>query len=446
MSNPLTVLAQGSYELGRSLLDAGKVSEAALIFKKTLLLDPLAVDAALALGHCLYQQAAYDEAVALYDRLLAEKPHHAALWNNRGTALLALCRHDEAAASYRRAVTLEPHWHDSWIALATCCQALAEYVLAEEICIAVIAAVPEHAEAHWNRALLLLLKGEYSVGWREYEWRWQKRGFTSPRRDFAQPRWQGESLVGKTILIHAEQGFGDTLQFCRYVPLVATLGGRVIFECQSPLVTLMKGLAGQVTVVAMGEPLPDFDLQIPLLSLAGLFATTVDTVPAAVPYLDIPPERQQHWQRLVAGDDGFKVGICWAGKTYPDPLRSCPVAAVQELAGIAGVSWYSLQVGWQQPLPFAMTDVTGAITDFADTAALIAQLDLVISIDTATAHLAGALAVPTLVMLPYAADWRWLTAQNYSPWYPTVQLIRQKSFGDWQSVIKRIQRMDKLNV
>lgn len=268
----------------------------------------------------------------------------------------------------------------------------------------------------------------------------EKRGFTSPRRDFLQPRWHGEPASGKTILIHAEQGFGDTLQFCRYVQLVAARGLRVIFECHPPLVTLMESLAGgKVSVVAMGEPLPSFfDLQVPLMSLPLIFDTTLETIPETVPYLTPSRERLPHWQCQIPEKDSLKIGLCWAGKSYPDPGRSCPVELLAPLAETRGVSWYSLQTGWKDALPFPMIDLTCHIRDFGDTAALISQLDLVITVDTAVAHLAGALGKPACLMLPYAPDWRWMLEREDSPWYPTMRLFRQQKAGDWESVIQRI--------
>lgn len=431
-------MSRDIHELGMTLLQAGKVREAAFQFSKALGLAPGFADASLCLGHCLHLLGKFEEAVEVYDRALRISPDIVTVWNNRGNALLELCRYDEAVESYSRALKLAPDLHDARVALATCYQALGQFAKAQAVCDAVLNADSGHAEAHWNRALLLLLNGEYQEGWREYEWRWQKRNFTSPHRNFPQPRWQGEPAVGKTILIHAEQGFGDTLQFCRYISLVAARGMRIIFECHPPLVTLMKDMTGVAGVIPMGRPLPPFDLHVPLLNLPLIFDTTVATIPDEVPYLAPPAERLPFWRRLVPDEGRLKVGLCWAGKAYPDPRRSCPATLLAPLAVIEGVSWYSLQPGWKETLPLPMNDLTGHINDFGDTAALVAQLDLVITVDTAVAHLAGALRKPTILMLPYAPDWRWMRDRDDSPWYPSMRLFRQVRPDSWQDVVQRV--------
>jgi hypothetical protein len=438
LSSTHTEIANSIHELGISLVQAGRIRDAAFQFRKALVIMPDLTDAHLCLGHCLHLQGNYEDAVAVYDHLLQISHDLVAAWSNQGNSLMELCRFEEAASCYAHALEKAPGLHDVRVALATCYQALGKLDEAMVACNQVLATAPEHAEAHWNRALLLLLSGEYREGWCEYEWRWQKRNFTSPPRNFPQPLWRGEAINGRTVLVHAEQGFGDTLQFCRFVPLFANLGARVIFECPAPLVSLMANLSDDLLVVQMGEPLPAFDLHVPLLSLAGVFNTTVDGIPGVVPYLHPPVDRLTFGQDLISNDDNLRVGLCWAGKTYPDPLRSCPEGLLAPLADIAGISWYSLQTGWDKPLPLPITDLTSHIRDFSDTAALIYQLDLVITIDTAVAHLAGALGKPTWVMLPYAPDWRWMMGRDDSPWYPTMRLFRQNQAGDWGDVIERM--------
>lgn len=424
---------------GLSLIQTGTLAEAEAHFRQALALAPDHPDALLCLAHCLHADSAYDAALNLYDRLLKVNPSSAAAWNNRGNTLLAMSRFEEAIDSYQRALSFNPSLHDARIALATCCQATGEYGLAMAECETVLQAAPDHAEAHWNRSLLLLLKGDYANGWHEYEWRWRKRDFTSPHRNFPQPRWQGENPAGKTVLIHAEQGFGDTLQFCRYVPLVAAAGAAVIFECHPPLVPLIEQLDDRVRVVPMGQQLPPFDLHSSLLSLPLLCGTTLETVPAAVPYLAPPTNRLPRWQALIPKSDTLKVGICWAGKAYPDPRRSCPPEELAPLATIPGVSLYSLQVGWDRSqLPERVHDLTAHLHDFADTAAFVSQLDLIVTVDTAVAHLAGALGKPTFVLLPFVPDWRWLLDRSDSPWYPTMRLFRQTARKSWDEVIGKV--------
>lgn len=426
-----TEIAGELYAVGIRLLQVGKTREALFQFQKALDIAPDFSDAALALGHCLHILRKYQEAVAVYDRLLTVDPSLAVAWNNQATILLELCRYEEARASFTRALELDPALHDARVALATCCQALGLVEEALAACDAVLAEVPEHAEAHWNKSLLLLLNGDYQHGWREYEWRWKKRNFTSPLKTFIQPSWHGEAVAGKTVLIHAEQGYGDTLQFCRYLPLVVQRGARVIFECHPPLVRLMECLAENTDVVAMGQQLPPFDLHVPLLSLPLIFGTTVETIPADLPYLIPPADQLSSWRDLLPDESCCKVGLCWAGKSYPDPGRSCPVELLSPLAEINGVSWYSLQMGWRDAVPLRLNDLTGHIRDFGDTAALISRLDLVVTIDTAVAHLAGALGKPTWLLLPSAPDWRWMRERNDSPWYPSMRLFRQSVNGGW---------------
>lgn len=433
-------IARELYVLGMSVLHLGKAREAAFQFRKALGIAPDFSDASLALGHCLHELGEYEEALSVYDRLLKADPLLVAAWNNQGTTLLEVCRYAEAAASYARALELAPDLHDAGVAMATCYQALGRVEEALAACDAVLAADPGHAEAHWNKGLLLLLSGDYRTGWQEYEWRWQKRNFTSPLRHFPQPRWQGEPAAGKTILVHAEQGFGDTLQFCRYIPLVAARGARVVFECHPPLAALMKGLTGVAEVIPMGRPLPEFDLHVPLLSLPLIFDTTLETIPAAIPYLKPPTNRLPLWRSITADDNRFKVGLCWARKPFPDPDRCCPPDVLSVLQGIAGISFYSLQVGYSEGAKpdLQLIDLTAQLHDFADTAALVSCLDLVISVDTAVAHLAGALGKECWILLTTAPDWRWLLERQDSPWYPTMRLIRQDRPEAWEDVVQRV--------
>jgi hypothetical protein len=290
-----------------------------------------------------------------------------------------------------------------------------------------------------------LLLGDYPNGWRGYETRWRiPESF--PPRDFRQPVWDGSDISGKTVLLHAEQGFGDTIQFCRYAPLVAERGATVIVECQPPLAALLQTLAGVKQVVPRGEPLPDFDLQCPLLGLPLRFGTTVETTPARVPYLHADEQRVARWREKIGQGDGLRVGIAWAGAAGygNDQRRSLTLSSFAPLAQIEGIRWYSLQKGdaaKQAEHPrqgMHLFDFTSDLNDFADTAALIANLDLLICVDTAVAHLGGALGKPVWTMLPFCPDWRWMLGREDSPWYPTMRLFRQPTRGDWLSVMQRI--------
>ena len=292
----------------------------------------------------------------------------------------------------------------------------------------------------------LLLQGRYAEGWQEYEWRWRKSDFTSPCRHTDIPLWDGSPLLGRTILLHAEQGFGDAIQFARYAPLVAQRGGTVVVECHPQLVQLIQTIDGIQTVVPFGAPLPPFNCQAPLLSLPRIFETTLQSIPSRCPYMAVRDEYLKKWAALISTHSAsLRVGLVWAGKSYPDPLRSCRLAELAPLALLHNVTFYSLQLGAgseqaaSPPSGMTLIDLTDQIHDFANTAALIDQLDLVIGIDTAVAHLAGALGKPVLLLLPFAPDWRWLLHRSDSPWYPTMRIFRQKQPGDWSDAILNVQ-------
>jgi hypothetical protein len=313
----------------------------------------------------------------------------------------------------------------------------------------------EYADAHWNLSLALLTMGNMPEGWREYEWRWKMRGLFQPR-SFARPLWDGKAAQGRTILLHAEQGMGDTLQFIRYAPLVAERGLTVIVECQQEVAELVRGVRGIHQVVARGQQLPAFDVHCPLLTLPLLFGTTVESIPAQAPYLAADRLLQEQWrERLAASAPGLKAGLVWAGKPThrKDSRRSCALSAFAPLARVEGISWHSLQKGEaaQQaahpPEGMQLTDWTDEMKDFSVTAALVANLDLCISVDTSVAHLAGALGKPVWTLLPYEPDWRWMLGREDSPWYPTMRLFRQELPGQWGPVMARLagelQRMKK---
>lgn len=409
------------------------------IFRK-----PKNIDAYLRLGNALHEMERYRDAVAIYDRALALKLNSGALQHNRGNALLELGRWEEAIASYREALRCMPSFAEGYVTIATALQSLRKPYEAMASCHRALEIDADCAEAHWNLALALLQVGEFGQGWQEFEWRWKKRGFTSKLQSFQQPLWDGTSLAGRTILVHAEQGFGDTFQFARYLPLLAGQGGTVIVECPASQKAVLAGVPGVSSCVAPGDPLPDFDVHLPIMSLPRIFQTTLDTIPLDFPYIFPPLTALASWAEKFSGSDGLRVGLVWAGRKKPDPNRTCPFENFAPLAGMPGVTFYSLQLENEMSGSldvrgsFGLVDHTAEIGDFCDTAALIAHLDLVISIDTGVAHLAGAMGKETWLLLPYAADWRWMLDRDYSPWYPGMRLFRQESPGDWPGVVTRL--------
>jgi tetratricopeptide (TPR) repeat protein len=430
--------------LGNALQQLGRVDDALASLQEALRLDPANAGASYNLGFVLQAQEKWQEAAAAFER--AVRAGDAAALNERAKTLRRQGRLDEAESCLREAIRLCPDYAEAYHTLGVVLvkqerltEAIANYR-------EVIRLKPDHASAHRNLGLALLTAGNFAAGWKEYEWRWQTKRL--PKREFTQPRWDGGSLAAKTILLHAEQGFGDTIQFIRYAALAEQWGGKVVVECQRAHVGLLAGCPGISQLVPHGEPLPDFEVQAALLSLPGICHTTLDTVPATVPYLTPRPDLVQHWRDELEALAGFKVGIAWQGSpAYQDDcFRSPRLAWLRPLSQIPGVRLVSLQkgpgteqleeaAGWGIVDFGERLDVHGA---FLDSAAIIKHLDLVISSDTAVAHLAGALAAPVWVALCKGADWRWLLDREDSPWYPTMRLFRQERLGDWHEVFERM--------
>ena len=311
----------------------------------------------------------------------------------------------------------------------------------------VLAISPQNTKAHYNRAMHLLRSGDLLNGFTDYEFRFAAIKNTDSRV-YAQPRWDGSLLNGRSILVYCEQGLGDAIQFSRYILGVAKLGGRVLLEAQQPLVSLLSTLSGVEIVIAKSGVPPVTDCHIPLLSLPYIFKTTLDTVPAPIPYLTPDPSKVKEWSQILAGDTQFKVGLVWRGSTTNpmDRDRSCCLDELVPLLAIPGISYYSLQVGsgadeiTSLPQSVGLIDLTERLDDFSDTAALMANLDLIISVDTAVVHLAGAMGKAVWVVLAHRADWRWMREGRTSPWYPTMLLFRQLRVGDWGPVIDAVGR------
>jgi predicted negative regulator of RcsB-dependent stress response len=427
-----------------ALVEQGKLTEAVASYQQALRLKPDYAEAQCNLGMALADQGKLTEAIACYQQALRLKPDLAEAHCNLGVALAQQGELGEAMRCYQHALRLKPDYAEAHGNVGVVraeqgklTEAVADYQQALRL-------KPDYAAAHLNLAQIWLLKGEFDRGWAEYEWRWKHRGFSPP--PYPQPLWDGSSLQGRTILLFAEQGLGDTLQFIRYAPLVQRRGGNVIVQCQEPLQRLLATCAGIDHQVVAGRALPFFDVRAPLLSLPLLFRTSLATIPPNIPYLLADPALRAHWQQELSGLREFKVGITWRGNPEHkrDQRRSVPLLAFAPLAAVPGVRLVSLQKGpGREQLPdladrLGLLDLADRLEDFADTAAVLTNLDLVITVDTAVAHLAGALGVPVWVALPLVPDWRWLLEREDSPWYPSMRLFRQSAWGDWAGVFERL--------
>jgi Flp pilus assembly protein TadD len=435
--------------LGAALQAQGRPDEAAACYRHVIAIRPDFPDIHSNLGILLGRQGRTEEAVACLRKALRAGPDHPDSHNNLGVALQEQGRLEDAIACYRKAIDLGPHDAAGHQNLG---HALGEQGRTAEAIACYRTAIglrPDYAAAHYNLAMVLLAQGDLEAGWVEYEWRWKTPKMTGIARQFDQPQWRGEAAEGKTLLIHDEQGFGDSLQFCRFVSLAAARGLRVVLGVPKPLARLLGGLPGVDRVVTAGDELPGFDLHCPMLSLPLAFATTLATIPADPGYLRPDPTLVESWRvRLSAmANQGQRIGLVWAGnarKHLPeaaavDRRRSIAPDRLAPLFDIPGLHFFSLQKdGPAAPDRFALTDLMGEMTDFADTAALIANLDLVISVDTAVAHLAAGIGKPVWLLDRFDPCWRWLTGRRDSPWYPTLRLYRQRDPLVWDPVIAEV--------
>ena len=394
------------------------------------------------MGVALRSMGKLEAAVACYDRALALEPANAGMHSNQGNALRDLGRYVPAATHHREAVRLAPRSAEAFYNLGLVFRDLGQLDDALTYFAKCLAIRPDYPDCMWDRALTLLMMGDFERGFPAYEARWNLA--RTPKRRFRHPIWDGSDLDGRTIVVHNEQGFGDMIQFVRYVPLVAERGGTVVLEVQSQLSRLLAGVRGVGRLVHEGAVVDDADVSAPLMSLPAIFGTTLETIPADVPYIAAPEIHRNHIPVPLGA--ARNVGICWTGKTTPgtDRNRSCPLAHFVDLMGLADVAFHSLQVDAggraieAHGCEALVTDLGGGLHDFADTAAVISQLDLVITVDTALAHLAGAMARPVWVLIHFAADWRWMCDREDNPWYPTMRLFRQRQPGDWAEVMSRV--------
>jgi lipoprotein NlpI len=423
---------------------SGQTAEAEMMYRRILGQQPDFAPAHYHLGNALKYQNRFDEAIASYHRALQINPDYPQALNNLGNTFREIGKFTEALACFRRAATLGPDIGEVQYNLGNTLRDMYDYDQAETCYRRATELSPEMAAAHWNLGLLLLLKGDYTAGWREYQWRWQVRELQMGRGASPQPEWDGQPLNGRRILIYADQGLGDTIQFLRYLPLVADRGGKVLVVCHPDLIRVFRCVPRVEEWVAFGQPLPQHDVQCPWMSLPAIFGTTLQTIPSVIPYILADPELSRRWSDRLAPDGRLRVGLTWAGRPWPDPLRSIPTELLTPLGQVPGLRLVSLQrrpseeqVAYAPP-PLVLDDWTGEFRDVADMASLMEHLDLVITIDTVVAHLAGAMGKKTWVLLKKYPDWRWMLDRSDSPWYPNTRLFRQARPGDWTGPVARI--------
>jgi tetratricopeptide (TPR) repeat protein len=470
--------AEARNNFGNALQMLERSEEAVLQYEKAIAIRPNYAEAHNNLGNVLGTLRRNEEAIRHHEQAIALRPNYAEAYLGLGDALKALDRHEEAVAHYEKALTINPNYAEAHSSFGNALEVLGRPDAALEHYAQALAIRPEHPEAHvdlgnaylslgrcdealasyeqalaikpdfhgsrWNRSLVCLLTEDWNRGWRDYEARWEAKQ-SQHKRNFAEPLWLGqEPLQGRKILLHAEQGLGDAFMVLRYVPRVADAGAEVILELPASLTSLLARAKGVTQVIEKGQELPRFDLHCPLMSLPLAFGTTLETVPGEVPYVWPERDRVLEWRQRLGDVALPRVGVAWHGNALPDPKRSIPIQTFGEI-DLPGVELVSLH----QEIPDEVRDVLprhriryfgDQIRDFSDTAALIALMDFVISIDTSVAHLAGAMGKPTWILLPFSADWRWLCDREDSVWYPTARLFRQPRIGDWDSVLQRVRQ------
>lgn len=429
------------YHLGTAFHQLDRLEEAIACYQNSLAIEPNSAAVLNNLGNALQRQGKFAQAIAQYQQSLTLDLNDALTYNNLGSLFNAQGKLEEALACFQKGLYLEPNNIEAYTNLAAFYQEQRQYKKALQCCDRAIEIAPNYADSHWTRAIILLRLGDYKRGFIEYEWRWKRK--ENPPRILPKPIWDGSNIAGKTILLQAEQGMGDMIQFIRYLPELLKLGCEVIFECHPLLVRLMKNIDGVKKVVAIGDTLPEFDVYIPLLSLPLVLGTTIETIPAKIPYLT--PLESVKVKLETPASNSLKVGLVWAGnpRHLDDRKRSSSLKDFLPILNIPNIDFYSLQ---KEPKsaeidefsPLNIVNLSSKIKDFADTASVISQLDLVITVDTAVAHLTGALGKPVWVLLCYNADWRWMTEREDSPWYLTMRLFRQNRRGDWQEVMARV--------
>jgi len=430
---------------GNLLLDLKRPTEAIAAFDAVLAKEPRHLQALVNRGNARTELGEPDAALKDFDAALAMAPFHPLALYNRGNALRALGRMQDALTAYQQALTSAPNHPGAWLNRGLALAALNRHTDAISSYDRLLALQPDNVEAHFNKAMSLLTLGDYPRGFAEYEWRWKRAGMTT-RKEFRRPPWLGEiPLAGKTIVLHAEQGLGDTVMFVRYVPLVAKAGAKVVLEVQPELKDLLIRLENIAAIVARGEALPPFDLHCPLGSLPLAFKTQLAAVPADIPYLRSSEAMIAKWRPRLEALPAPRIALSWSGRALHvnDRNRSLPLAQLDPLLALSNVSFVSVQrelrpadaeLLAREPRVMHLGD---ELESFDDTAAVLTLCDAVVCVDTSVAHVAGALGRPAMVLLPFQPDWRWTLDRERSPWYPAMRLLRQPAIGDWASVIAR---------
>ena len=442
---------------GNLLYELAQYEDALKNHHQALSLNPNNSDAWTNAGNALNELKRYEEALVYHEKALTLKSNGCDIWSNKGVTLQRLKRYDEALEHQDKALSLDPSYAKGWYNKAVTLHQLKRCSEAVTCYDQAIALEPENVDAHWNKSLLKLTLGEYAEGWQLYEWRWKTEFQKSTARSYAQPLWLGEqSLENCTILVFAEQGLGDTIQFCRYITLLSDLGAKVILEAPEALLKTLESLQGVNKLIPMGSIPPAFDYYCPLLTLPLAFKTHVATIPNRVPYLKPDPHKAAHWKEVLGTKNRLRVGLVWSGGFRPNQpelwevneRRNIPLHQLAQL-NLPAVDFYSLQKGeeakatllssessgWNGP---KLIDYTDQLVDYSDTAALITNLDLVISVDTSVVHMAGALGKPVWVLNRFDTDWRWFLDRTDSPWYPSATIFHQPNPGDWDSVVVKV--------
>ena len=432
--------------LGIALKDLMQLDEAVSVLDTAIIMKPDYAEAYISRAAVLQKLNSLKDALADLNKAIAINPNNAVGYNNRGVVLKDLERPSEALASYDQAILLKRDYaeaHNNRAIVLQGARRLSEALAGYDEAISIN---PGFVEAHWCKALLLLLSGNYQDGWDLYEWRLKLNAFRNNYPQLQTSAWHAsDNIDGKRILIYSEQGFGDIIQFCRYLPKVQSLGGKIILDIPRSLISFISTLRCDMTVIAEGDQPPDFDIHCPLMSLPHIFRTTVETIPAEIPYLFPEQDKVSRWQVRLGRKEKLRVGLAWSGSrtNRDDGDRSIKIEYFIPLLDLP-IEWHSLQKERQSSDLEVLECYSNVcqhqdeLADFSDTAALIECMDLVITVDTSIAHVAGSIGKSVWILLPFSPDYRWMLDQVDSPWYPTARLFRQPVRGDWSTVVESV--------